>query len=107
MGSFQYPQYRMYWSSSTQFPKIAECLQGGLIHQLSSLEQPNRDKLYKLGPVIESIREKFLSLQQEEYQAFGKQVISEAILTQKTTQVILQDVHYIDAGHREWYMILK
>ena len=88
-GVFPYPQYRMYWSKTTPFPKIANALQGGVnrfdqvkrfLHfndnsKMDSADSPQKDKLFKLRPLIDALQNKCRSLEQEEFNSIDEQMI--------------------------------
>lgn len=79
----------MYWSMAALFPKIANALKGGVnrfdqlkrflhFNDNSNMEpanSPQQDKLFKLRPVIDRIRNKCRSLGQEEYNSIDEQII--------------------------------
>lgn len=89
MGVYPNPQYRMYWSPSTQIQQITRALKGGVnrfenlkrfLHFNDNSRMPNRDspdydKLYKLRPIINSVLSKCQALEPEEYHSIDEQMI--------------------------------
>lgn len=86
MGVFPHPQYRMYWSKSTPFPKIVNTMSVNRFDLLKrylhfndnstmNTNASKQDKLFKVRPVIESIRSKCRSLEPEEFNSIDEQMI--------------------------------
>ena len=89
MGIYQLPQYRMYWSPAFRLPQITESLNGGVnrfeslkrfLHfnnntNLPDSDSPDRDKLFKIRPVVDALLEKCQQLEPEEYNSVNEQII--------------------------------
>ncbi len=84
MGIVQLPSYRMYWSRSMKCPPIADVVSikrfdtvKRIIHFVdnTSFDKSNKDKLFKIRPVISSVREQCLKILPEETHSIDEQVI--------------------------------
>ena len=86
MGIYPNPNYRMYWGTMAPNLQIKNALDGGVprfehlkrfLHFNDNASMPTdcTDKLYKIRPVLESVREKCRNLEQEEYNAVDEQMI--------------------------------
>lgn len=80
-------QCRLYWSNECRFPPVANALSRNrfeaikrYLHLNDNTQQPtkdneNYDKLYKVRPLLESVRKQMLEIPPEEKQAVDEQVI--------------------------------
>lgn len=80
----QLPAYRMYWSQNMRCPQIADGTPlkrfdkvRRFIHFVdnSNYEESNLDKLFKIRPVIEKMREQCLRVLPEEIHSIDEQII--------------------------------
>ena len=84
MGVVQLPSYRMYWSQNIRCPQIADVMPLKRFDKLkrfihfvdnSKYEESNHDKLFKIRPVIERVREQCLRVLPEEMHSIDEQII--------------------------------
>ena len=90
--------YRMYWSPAFRLPQITESLNGGVnrfkslkrfLHfnnntNLPDSDSPDRDKLFKIRPVVDALLEKCQQLEPEEYNSVDEQIIPTKYICQKS-----------------------
>lgn len=86
-GIIKLPNYRMYWSEFTRFPPISDAMSRNRfdkiranIHlndnrQMKSRTDPNHDRLFKVRPFIEKLRQNFLKIEIEEHNCIGELII--------------------------------
>lgn len=87
MSIIKLPQMRMYWGKATQIPTVAEVMPVNRFEKIkqffhcndNSKNLPNThkdfDKLFKVRPVLDSVREKCQQLPQEENHSVDEQII--------------------------------
>ena len=87
MGILKLPRYRMYWSTKTRIPVIADAMGVTRIEKLKRFfhckdnekmvprENPNFDKLFKNRPILNSVLNKCRKLPQEEKHSVDEQII--------------------------------
>jgi hypothetical protein len=86
MGVFNLPQLRMYWSPSTRIPSIADAFEGGVnrfkklksclhFNDNTKTSPTDRDKLYKVRPLVDAVKKACNSLPTEEKHSIDEQVI--------------------------------
>lgn len=83
MGTLSFPRLRMYWEPHTRIPLIADHFSVNMVFRLRNNlhlvdnEQGNSgdDKLWKVRPLLDRIRQTCLSLKQEERQSIDEQMI--------------------------------
>ncbi|KAK2726417.1 hypothetical protein QYM36_000754 [Artemia franciscana] len=80
-GIVKMPSYRSYWSNETRYPVIADAMSRDRFEQIKkylhfndNLTQkprgdPGHDKIHKVRPLIEMIRDNFMKIPPEEHQA--------------------------------------
>lgn len=86
MGSYKFPRVRLFWQAATRIPEIANAM--GLnrffklrntIHQVNNEEHNSEetplDKLWKVRPVIETVRKKCVEIPHEENYSIDEQMI--------------------------------
>ncbi|XP_065583822.1 piggyBac transposable element-derived protein 3-like [Artemia franciscana] len=81
------PSYRSYWSNETRYPVIADAMSRDRFEQIKkylhfndNLTQkprgdPGHDKIHKVRPLIEMIRDNFMKIPPEEHQAVDEQIV--------------------------------
>ncbi|KRX38466.1 PiggyBac transposable element-derived protein 3, partial [Trichinella murrelli] len=74
MGLVPKPRYAMYWSTELRCDAIADAMSRNSKAVLDR-ESPSYDRLFKIRPLIESIRQSCLRLEQEEYQSIDEEII--------------------------------
>ena len=87
MSVIKLPQIRMYWSKATRIPAVADIMPVNRFEKIkqffhcndNSKNVPNThqdfDKLFKVRPVLDSLREKCQQLPQEENHSIDEQII--------------------------------
>ncbi|KRZ73835.1 PiggyBac transposable element-derived protein 2 [Trichinella papuae] len=88
MGLVPMPRYSMYWSAELRCDAIADAMSGNRFRDVMRYlhfndnseavldrESPRYDRLFKVRPLIESIRQSCLRLEQEEYQSIDEEII--------------------------------
>ena len=84
MGIVHLPSYRMYWSSSMRYSPVADTMPlkrfetiQHFIHFVdnSSFGESNMDRLFKIRPVIDSVRNQCLKVMPEEIHSIDEQII--------------------------------
>ena len=86
MSILELPSYRMYWAKETRYPPIADVmsvnrykLMREYLHVSDNLERHSPEnignKLYKIQPVLDHVRENCLSIQPEVLQSIDEQII--------------------------------
>ena len=86
MGIVQMPKYNSYWAGETRYSAIADVMPLNRYRKLrqflhvndnSKKDNPeNRyNKLYKIEPILKSLRENCQKLEQEEFQAIDEQIV--------------------------------
>ncbi|XP_012157862.1 piggyBac transposable element-derived protein 3-like [Ceratitis capitata] len=88
LGVIKLPQFKMAWSqnlkltaitdslSRNRFEKIKQCLHFNDNSKQPKKEDSNYDKLYKIRPLLDIVRENFNNLPQEEHQSVDEQIIA-------------------------------
>lgn len=105
-GLVKMPSYKHYWAESTRYPLIADCMprnrfstlrtnlhvndNNQVIHQ----GQPGYDRLFKIRPLIDSIRSNLLKLDKEEHMS-----VDEFLIPFKGRSVLKQ---YIKNKPHKW-----
>ncbi|KRX60360.1 PiggyBac transposable element-derived protein 3 [Trichinella sp. T9] len=74
MGLVPKPRYAMYWSTELRCDAIADAMSRNSKAVLDR-ESSRYDRLFKIRPLIESIRQSCLRLGQEEYQSIDEEII--------------------------------
>ena len=86
-GIIKMPQYRMYWSSETRIPVIADSMSVNRFDKIKRFlhcndnsnvlprEHPDYDKLFKVRPVVDSVLAACRSIPQEEKHSIDEQII--------------------------------
>ncbi|KAK2718985.1 hypothetical protein QYM36_006112 [Artemia franciscana] len=86
-GIVKMPSYRSYWSNETRYPVIADAMSRDRFEQIKkylhfndNLTQkprgdPGHDKIHKVRPLIEMIRDNFMKIPPEEHQAVDEQIV--------------------------------
>ena len=84
MGVIQLPSYRMYWSNTMRYPAMACAMPLKKFDKIkrflhfvdnASFDEMKRDKLYKVRPVIDSVRHQCLQVLPEEVHSVDEQII--------------------------------
>lgn len=100
------PSYRMYWSHWTRFAPIAdamprnrfECIRSNLHlnnnDNLKPRSHPEHDRLFKVRPFVEKIRQNFRKVPSEEHNS-----IDEVLIPSKSRKAIIQ---YIKSKPHKW-----
>jgi len=88
LGVVKIPTMRMAWSNNFKLSAISDALPRNRFEKIKSyfhindnLKQPGKgedkyDKLYKIRPLLNKLKEKFNEISQEEYQSCDEQMIS-------------------------------
>ncbi|KAK2701959.1 hypothetical protein QYM36_019414 [Artemia franciscana] len=86
-GIVKMPSYRSYWSNETRYPVIADAMSRDRFEQIKkylhfndNLTQkprgdPGHDKIHKVRPLIEMIRDNFMKIPPEDHQAVDEQIV--------------------------------
>ncbi|MCL4125853.1 UNVERIFIED_CONTAM: hypothetical protein GTU68_039532 [Idotea baltica] len=86
-GIVKPPTYRYFWNKLSRYDKVADAMTRDRFEEIKSFlhfndntklkpaNHPEFDKLFKIRPVIDSIRNNCLKVPQEEHQAVGEQMI--------------------------------
>lgn len=97
MGVVKFPSYRMYWSMETIVPMIADCMSRNTFEKVMKhlhfndndkmlpVNDPNRDRIFKVRPFLAALRNNCLKLEPEE-----KHSVDEMIIPTKTRWGIRQ-----------------
>ena len=82
MGIVQLPSYRLFWSQSFRYEPIAEVMPKNRfldllsnLHFANNLEIEKQDKLAKIRPIIDGVREECVKVEPEEYHSVDEQII--------------------------------
>ena len=84
MGIIQLPSYAMYWSQKMRYPPIADKMSLKRYEKLrrflhfvdnSTFDQQTSGKLYKIQPILESVRQQCLKVPPEESHSVDEQII--------------------------------
>ena len=82
MGIVQLPSYRLYWSQSFRYETIAQVMPKNRfqellnnLHFVNNLEIEKDDKLAKVRPFINAVREERIKVEPEEYHSVDEQII--------------------------------
>ena len=82
MGIVQLPSYRLYWSQLLRYDAIAEVMPRnrfielmGNLHFVNNLKIDGKDKLAKIRPVINVVRDRCVKIEPEEYHSVDEQII--------------------------------
>ena len=107
MGIVQMPDFKMYWADGSRFPFIADLFSKTRFYEILSnfhfndnknaildRNNPNYDRLFKIRPVLESIRSKCRSIDPEE-----KYFIDDQIIPFKARNTITQ---YLPTKPHKW-----
>lgn len=88
LGVFRLPQFKMAWAQNIKLTAISEAMSRGrfekikqCLHFNENSQQPkkddlNYDKLYKIRPLLNILKENFNNLPQEEHQSVDEQIIA-------------------------------
>lgn len=86
-GIIQMPSYRMFWGGSTRYPLIADVMSRNRFDSMRTYihindntntpnaNDPNHDKLFKVRPLIDKVRENFKKIEVEEKLCVDEMVI--------------------------------
>ena len=84
MGNVSLPRIRMFWQPATRIDRVADIMPVNrfflirqYIHAVSAREPPesNKDKFWKIAPVIAAVRKACLQLPWEEFSLIDEQMI--------------------------------
>lgn len=87
MSIVKLPQLRMYWSKETRIPSVADVMPVNRFEKIKQFfhcydntknlpsTDKDYDKLFKVRPVIESLKEKCTQIPQEEFHSVDEQII--------------------------------
>ena len=86
MGIMKLPDYNLYWAGKTRNPKIADVMSNKRFKQLPKYvhvvdntknDKPvnKNDKLFKIRPVIEAVRENSIAIEAETVHSIDEQII--------------------------------
>ena len=84
MGIVQLPSYKLYWSQQMRYPPVADVMPIKRYEKLRSFvhfvdnatyDQKVTDKLFKIRPVIENVRQQCLKIIPEESHSIDEQII--------------------------------
>ena len=84
MGLVNLPAYTLYWSQSLRYPPIAdvmplkrfEALKRSLhVADNTTYDAEKDDKLFKIGPLVEAVRNECIKVDPKEYQSVDEQII--------------------------------
>ena len=82
MGIVQLPSYQLYWSQSFRYEPIAEVMSRNRffellnnLHFANNLEIEKGDKLAKVRPIIDAVRQECVKVEPEEYHSVDEQII--------------------------------
>ena len=84
MGIVKIPSYILYWSSNLRYGPIADVMPIKRFEQLkrslhfvdnTTFDATKNDKLFKIRPMIEAIRDKCIKIEPEEFQSVDEQII--------------------------------
>lgn len=86
MGLVQMPRVRVYWETDSRFPPIADAISRNrfekiatmihFINNMSVTDDQKKDKLWKVRPWIEQLRNRFLEIPPEENHAVDEIMVS-------------------------------
>ena len=103
-GVVHMPKYRMYWADSTRYEPIAGtmprdrfCKLRNYLHannNMVPIEHEDYDKLFKIRPFVDSLRNNFLKIEPEEYNS-----VHEMMIPLKSHTSMLQ---YIKSKPHRW-----
>ncbi len=86
-GIYSCPSYRMYWETASRFPAIADIMSRSKFDSLlryshfnnndnmKAKDDPDYDPLFKVRPLLDSLREQLKTVEQEERQCIDEQMI--------------------------------
>ena len=86
MGIMKLPDYNLYWAAETRYPKIADVMSNKRFKQLrkyvhivdnTTKYKPGHknDRLFKIRPVIEAVRENSMAIEAEPVHSIDEQII--------------------------------
>ena len=84
MGIAKVPNCRLLWSKDLRFPQIADVIPLGCFELLkrslyvvdnATYNRENDDKLFKIRPLIEAVRNECIEVEPEEYHSVDEQII--------------------------------
>ena len=84
MGIVNLPSYKLYWSQDTRYPPISDVMPLKRFQKLkasihfvdnASLDKSTKDKLFKIRPVVELVRQQCLKIIPEECHSVDEQII--------------------------------
>ena len=84
MGIIQFPSYLLYWSQNLRYAPIADVMPlkryqkiGQYLHFVDNMTYDDRvyDKLFKIKPILESVREQCIKIQPEQSHSVDEQII--------------------------------
>lgn len=88
LGVIQLPNFKMAWTQELKLTAVTDSMPRNkfekikkFLHFSDKSKQPkkgdsNYDKLYKIRPILSILKDKFISLPQEEHQSIDEQVIA-------------------------------
>ena len=86
MGIMKLPNYEMYWAAETRYSKISDVMSSQrykmlrkFIHVVDNTKkcEPENvnDKLFKIRPILETIKDNCIKVEPEEVQSIDEQII--------------------------------
>ena len=83
MGIIKLPSYRNYWSGSLRYPSIADAMSRNRFESLrrflhfvdNNSDHDATDKLFKIKPVLASVRNQCVMIEPEEFHSVDEQII--------------------------------
>ena len=83
MGIVKLPQYFDYWSNTLRYPAIADVMSWNRFSEVrrylhfvdNNSEHDKEDKLFKIRPIIEAVRNQCINIEPEEFQSVDEQII--------------------------------
>lgn len=83
MSVVHLPRSRMYWSSECRVPQVADVISRDRFEEITkflhfndnNMAANNKDKLFKIRPVVDSLLQKFQTLPQEQMLFIGEQIV--------------------------------
>ena len=82
MGIVKLPQYRLYWSQQLRYPPVADVMSCNRFQQLmenlhfiNNDDIDKNDKLAKITPIINAVRDECIKVEPEEHHSVDEQII--------------------------------
>ena len=80
MGLFPAPSYRMYWENNSRFNPVADTLPDlkqfyVICNKMPAKDDPKYDAVFKIRPLLSSLRANMLKVEPEEYHSIDEQII--------------------------------